>query len=124
MDSLTDSEELSALLEDNVPRVRQIIKKHNEEYAEVESRTSSGSATSTIPATLSPQSGSHSNLHLSLPSFSGDLLDWKDFWCVFSSIIDKEMFLSDAEKICQLTAAMQSKESRELMQRAASSTNV
>ena len=52
------------------------------------------------------------------------MLDWKDFWRFFSSIIDKETSLSDAEKICHLTAAMQSKESRELMQRAAGSKDV
>ena len=94
VDSLPDSEELGAMLEDIVPQVRRIIKKHDEEYAEVESRTSNGSATSTITATLGPQPRSHSNPRLNLPSFSGDLLDWKDFWRVFSSIIDKETSLS------------------------------
>ena len=82
-----------------------------------------GSATS-ITVRSSPQPGFHSNLRLSLPSFSGDLLDWKDFWGVFSSIIDKETSLSDAEKICHLTAVMQSKELKELVQRAAGSTDV
>ena len=124
VDSLPDSEELGALLEDIVPQVRRIIKKHDEEYAEVESRTSNGSATSTITATPGPQPRSHSNLRLNLSSFSGGLLDWKDFWRIFSSIIDKETSLSDAEKICHLTPAMQNKESRVLVQRAAGSMDV
>ena len=93
LDSLPDSKELRALLGDIVPRVRQIIKKYNEDYAEVESHTSNGSATSAITVSSSPQPRSHSNLCLSLQSFSGDLLDWKDFWCIFSSIIDKETSL-------------------------------
>ena len=75
-----------------------------------------------MTALSSPQP--RSNLRLSLPSFSGNLLDWKDFWHVFSSIMDKETSLFDAEKICHFTAAMQSKESRELVQRAAGSTDV
>ena len=122
VDSLPDIEELRALMEDIVPRVRRIIKKHDEEYAELESRGSNGSTNSSVTASLSPPPRFHSNLRLSLPSFSGDLLDWKDFWRVFSSIMDKETSLSDAEKICHLTDAMQSKESRELVQRAAGST--
>ena len=43
---------------------------------------------------------------------------------MFSSIMDKETALSYAEKISYLTDAIKSKESRELMQRAASITNV
>ena len=54
VDSLPDNEELGALLEDIVPQVRRIIKKHDEEYAEVESCTSNGSATTTITASQGP----------------------------------------------------------------------
>ena len=85
--------------------------------------TGSGSATS-VTVRSSPQPRFHSNLRLSLPPSSGDLLDWKDFWNVFSSIIDKETSLSNAEKIGHLTATIQSKESEELMQRTAGSTDV
>ena len=112
------------MLEDIVPWVRRIINKHDEEYAEVESCTGNGSAAAAITATQSIQPRSHSNLRSSPPTFSGDLLDWKGFWHVFSSIIDKETSLSDTEKICHLTATMQSKELREVVQRAAGSTNI
>ena len=75
VDSLPDSEELRALLGHIVPRVRQIIKKYDKESAEVESHAGNGSATS-ITVRSSPQPRFHSNLRLSLPSFSGDLLHW------------------------------------------------
>ena len=124
VDSLPVNEELQTLLGSIVPHVRRIIRKHDEEHAEVESHASSGSGTVSIPhATASPYKPP-SSLRLSLPTFSGDILDWKDFWRIFSSIIDKESSLTDAEKICHLTAAMQSKESKELVQRAAGSTDV
>ena len=60
MDSVPDSEELRALLEDIVPWVRRIDKKH-EEYTEIESRTSNGSTNSFVTASLSPQPGFQSN---------------------------------------------------------------
>ena len=124
VDSLPDNEELRTLLESIVPHVRRIIRKHDEEHAEVESHASSGSGTVSIPHAAASPYKPPSSLRLSLPTFSGDILDWKDFWRIFSSIIDKETSLTDAEKICHLTAAMQSKESKELVQRAAGSTDV
>ena len=90
----------------------------------IESHASSGSGTVSIPHAMASPYKPPSSLRLSLPTFSGDILDWKDFWRIFSSIIDKESSLTDAEKICHLTAAMQSKESKELVQRAAGSTDV
>ena len=61
-----------------------------------------------------------SKLKLELPHFSGDILQWKDFWHVFSSIMEKE---SDAEKICHLTTAMQSPEAKTVVRRAAGETD-
>ncbi len=117
---LPNNEELRTLLESIVLPVRKIIQRHDEEHAEVDSH-SSGRVDS-VPSAVTHKKSS-SSLRLSLPTFSGDILDWKDFWRVFSSIINKESSLTDAEKICHLTAAMQSKESKELVQRAAGSTD-
>ena len=47
----------------------------------------------------------HSKLKLELSEFSGDLLQWKDFWDLFSAVIETE-HLSDREKICHLQTSM------------------
>ena len=48
--SLPESGELRALLEDIVPRVRRIVANHDEEHAEIQSRTSHGSTNSSMAA--------------------------------------------------------------------------
>ena len=47
-----------------------------------------------------------STLTLKLPKFHGDLLKWKDFWALFSSRLEKEPGLTDADKLCLLVEAM------------------
>ena len=47
-----------------------------------------------------------STLTLKLPKFHGDLLKWKDFWALFSSRLEKEPGLTDADKSCLLVEAM------------------
>ena len=58
-------------------------------------------------------------LRLELPSFSGEIIQWKDFWALFSAVIDKEA-LSDHEKICHLQAAMKTEEAKSVVRHAAS----
>ena len=40
-----------------------------------------------------------------MPKFHGDLLKWKDFWALFSSRLQKEPGLTDADKSCLLVKA-------------------
>ena len=47
-----------------------------------------------------------SSITLKLPQFHGDLLKWKDFWALFSSRLEKEHDLTDADKSCLLVQAM------------------
>ena len=56
----------------------------------------------------------HSKLKLELPKFSGDLLQWKDFWDLFSAVIETE-HLSDREKICHLQTSMRTDEAKSVM---------
>jgi len=43
---------------------------------------------------------------LKLPKFSGELLDWREFWSIFSARIEHEVGLTDAEKVTCLEDAM------------------
>ena len=47
-----------------------------------------------------------SRLKLGLPKFSGELLDWREFWSIFSARIEREAGLTDVEKITCLEEAM------------------
>ena len=47
-----------------------------------------------------------SSITLKLPQFHGDLLNWKDFWALLSSRLEKEPDLTDADKLCLLVKAM------------------
>ena len=51
-----------------------------------------------------------SRLRLELSSFSGEIIQWKDFWALFSAVIYKEA-LNDHEKICHLQATMKMEKS-------------
>ena len=64
----------------------------------------------------------HSKLKLELPHFSGDLLHWKDFWDIFSAVIESER-LSDREKICHLQASMRSEEAKSVVRHATANGN-
>ena len=57
-----------------------------------------------------------SKLKLSLPTFSGNILQWWDFWSLFSDIIDKEKSLMDSEKICHLLSSMKGSDVQDLAQ--------
>ncbi len=45
-----------------------------------------------------------------LSKFSGDILDWRDFWRVFEPLPSKEFGLTDEEKITHLLESMQGQE--------------
>ena len=54
-----------------------------------------------------------SRLKLGLPKFSGELLDWREFWSIFSARI--EAGLTDAEKITCLEDAMNDQSAKDLV---------
>ena len=47
-----------------------------------------------------------SSITLKLPQFHSDLLKWKDFWALFSSRLEKEADLTNADKSRLLVEAM------------------
>ncbi len=51
-------------------------------------------------------------MKLDLPTYSGDILDWREFWHLFSARIDRETDLSDYEKISCLENAMEDPEAK------------
>ena len=54
-----------------------------------------------------------SSITLKLPSFHGDLPKWKDFWALFSSRLDKELELTDADRSCLLVEVMADTKARQ-----------
>ena len=113
-------EELNRLRDELNPAFRELTTKMDKELrlATTPDISASSHHSSASPVAARPPP---SKLKLELPRFSGDILQWKDFWHVFSSIMEKETTLSDAEKICHLTTAMQSPEAnaKTVVQRAA-----
>ena len=80
--------------------------------------SSASSHESTDPVAPAPRVH-HSKLKLELPKFSGDLLQWKDFWDLFSAVIEME-HLSDREKICHLQTSMHTDEAKSVVRHTAS----
>ena len=56
-----------------------------------------------------------SRLKLGLPKFSGELLDWREFWSIFSACIEQEAGLTDVEKITCLEDAMSDQTTKDLV---------
>lgn len=52
------------------------------------------------------------SLKLKLPTFDGTVLKWRDFWGLYSTLIEKETLLSEDEKKCHLIQAMGTPESK------------
>ena len=115
-------EELNKLRDELTPAFRALTTKVDKELhsASLPKGSASSHHSAASPVTVRPPP---SKLKLELPHFSGDILQWKDFWRVFSSVMDKETTLSDAEKICHLTTAMQSPEAKTVVRRAAGATD-
>ena len=63
-----------------------------------------------------------STLTLQMPTFDGTIIGWKSFWNLFSSKIEREPDLSDADKSCLLLNAFVNPESKSLAQGAIGST--
>lgn len=53
------------------------------------------------------------SLKVELPTFDGTLLKWRDFWHLFSSLLNKQKHLDDHEKCCLLLKAMGSPEAKD-----------
>ena len=68
----------------------------------------------------SPEKPRHysSRVKVPLPKFDGSPLDWKRFLELFTSIIEKDVSLSESEKCCLLTDAMSTPETKELVEAA------
>ena len=62
----------------------------------------SGSTHPVIASTSNPQP----HMKIKLPSFSGNVLHWRDFWATFEPLIKRDFRLTDAEKISLLQEAM------------------
>ena len=52
---------------------------------------------------------------LKLPVFEGDPMDWITFWELFQTMIGRESYLTDAEKLYYLRASIQSKEGQRMV---------
>ena len=89
-------EELNRLRDELNPAFRELTTNMDKELrlATTPDISASSHHSSASPVAARPPP---SKLKLELPRFSGDILQWKDFWHVFSSIMEKETTLSDAD---------------------------
>ena len=69
-------------------------------------------STSTTTPAIRPH---RSILQLDLLKFSGDVLDWREFWSIFSSRLSRETCLSEHERISCLENAMLDKEAKSII---------
>ncbi len=53
-----------------------------------------------------------SQLKINLPEFKGDILEWRDFWLAFDSVMRGQPYLSDIDKIGHLASCMKSPEAK------------
>ena len=54
-----------------------------------------------------------STLQPDLPTFDGNIMKWRNFWSLFSTVLDKERGLKDSERCCHLVNAMSTPEAKE-----------
>ena len=64
-----------------------------------------------------------SSLKLEMPKFSGQIVDWHEFWGLFDSRIERETSLSEIEKIGLLETAMTTPKALEIVREASKSRN-
>ena len=82
------------------------------------------STTTSIPMVSTPRSGTarepaqhRSKLKIELPTFSGDPLQWNEFWKLFSRLIDKETDITNEEKTHFLIQSMRDSELLEFLEK-------
>lgn len=108
VEHLKEYTELAGLAEEVKPLVVDLEARYEREME-------AGSDTSSVAsAPLSPASSTESStrpilsrLKVKLPTFTGELLEWRDFWKTFHPLMDRETSLTDAEKVAHLLSAMQ-----------------
>lgn len=111
---LSSHAEITALTTKLDPAIKEVSAKINQALRN--NALPSSGTTGAAVATSAPHH-SHSKLRLQLPHFAGDLLKWRDFWTLFSAVIEGE-HLSDREKICHLQAAMKTEEAQTVVRHA------
>ena len=73
-------------------------------------RHSSGLSSHVSSTTPTP-----SRLKLDLPKFSGELLDWREFWSIFFACLEREVGLTDVQKFTCLEDAMTDQTAKDLV---------
>ena len=108
--------QLSELKDDLEPMVHDLSRRINKSLVITIDTDTASSHHSDEP--VEPARSYHSKLKLQLPTFSGDLLQWKDFWDLFGAVIESER-LTDREKICHIQSAMKSEDAKTVVRHAA-----
>ena len=113
--------EVEALREGTLSLIHEIRERVEEASTPATSGAASALSTTVVPVPAPEKH--HSRLKIDLPTFSGSPLDWHDFWKLFSSILDRETDLSDAECICLLVKAMKGQDALDVAWRAAAKSD-
>ncbi len=94
----------------------------DEECVDDGSSISSPPTTTTSTSSISPPRRT-THYKLALPKFSGQIIDWHNFWGIYEGRLERETALSDLEKIGCLEEAMQSYEAKDIVRQASQSRN-
>ena len=105
----TDNNELRVLVVELGPKLTEIVNKSNTQL-KLEGHCSLSSSDSNAKPKVVAIS---SNLKLALPTFDGDVLNWREFWSLFSDVLFKDRGLTDTEKCCHLINSMSTPEAKE-----------
>ena len=105
----TDNNELRILVGELGPKLTEIVNKSNTQL-KLEGHCSLSSSDSNAKPKVVAIS---SNLKLALPTFDGDVLNWREFWSLFSDVLFKDRGLTDTEKCCHLINSMSTPEAKE-----------
>ena len=106
---LITTNELRVLVGELGPKLTEIVNKSNTQL-KLEGHCSLSSSDSNAKPKVVAIS---SNLKLALPTFDGDVLNWREFWSLFSDVLSKDRGLTDTEKCCHLINSMSTPEAKE-----------
>ena len=114
----TNNNELRILVGELGPKLTEIVNKSNTQL-KLEGYSSLSSSDSNAKPKVVAIS---SNLKLALPTFDGDVLNWREFWSLFSDVLFKDRGLTDIEKCCHLINSMSTPEVKEQAKSAVANT--
>ena len=119
IDSLQSSE-LRALHEELEERT-ELIESKKIEASDVAAKAAFSNPDKTIVPVVPPSRTS--TITMKLPTFDGKMINWRNFWSLFSSKLEHEPGLLDVDKSCLVVNSMEDEDAKERAQNAVGCSN-